>query len=98
MLNLGCLLDDARPDHPEGQLVLAAATRHLHGPGRALGILMEATEEFPDEAAVYYDLACCEALCVNVDLARGWLNEAYRLAPELGKAARVDGDLVALRR
>lgn len=81
----------------EGHLALATATRHLRGPERALGILMEATELFPHEAAVYYDLACCEALCGNVDLARGWLNEAYRLAPELGKAARADGDLAVLR-
>lgn len=71
--------------------------RHLHGPERALGILMEATEQFPDEAAVFYDLACCECLCGNLELARGWLNEAYRLAPQLGKVAKLDADLAALR-
>lgn len=57
---------------------------------------MEAAEQFPGEAAVYYDLACREAASGCLDNARRWLNEAYRLAPELGVAAREDPDLAGL--
>ena len=52
MLNIGRLLVDIRPERAAGVLTLAAATRHLHGPDRALGILMDALEDFPHEAAV----------------------------------------------
>ncbi len=55
-------------------------------PDHALGILMDAVADYPDEARVYYNLARCECLSGNPDLGRGWLNEAYRLPPELGKA------------
>lgn len=87
---------DAWLDNASGHLALALATRHLRGSQFALGILMEVTKLCPDGAAVYKDLACCEALRGNLDPARGWLNEEYRLAPELGKVARVDMDLAAM--
>ena len=53
-------------------------------------------EESPHDAAAYYVLECRDALAGNAELARGWLNEAYKLAPELGKAARVDVNLAGL--
>ena len=96
MLNLGRLLTDVRPHLASGALATAMATRHLHGPDRALGILMDAVEDYPHEAAVYYDLACCEAASGCLDNARLWLKEAFKLAPGLRAAARVDVDLAAL--
>lgn len=44
---------------------------------------MEATEQFLHEMTVYYDLACCETLSGNTDLARGWLKELFKLEPGL---------------
>lgn len=91
------LLCDARPLEPQWPLSLALATRHLHGPEQAAGILMDAAQLFPHEPAVLYDLACCEALTGQIDLARGWLKEAMRLEPRIREDARRDPDLAALR-
>ena len=97
LMNIARLLYDGAPECLDGHLALAMATRHLRGPQFALGILMEAAEQFPKSAEVYYNLACCEALTGQTDLARGWLEEAFKLVPGLRAAARMDADLAALQ-
>lgn len=97
LMNVARLLYDGAHERVDGHLALAMATRHLHGPERAIGILMEATEQFPNSAEVYYNLACCEAVTGELDLARRWLEQAFKLVPGLRDVARVDVDLAALR-
>ena len=94
--NVARMLCDALPEEPRWPILLASATRHLHGPERALGILMEAVEQFPSVPTVYYDLACCEAEGGYLDNARLWLKEAFKLNSGLRVAARADLRLAAL--
>ena len=97
LVTVAQLLCDAQPQQAQWPLSLAVAVRSLYGPARAIGILMEACEQFPEEPAVYYDLACCEALTGSIKIAHGWLKEAMRLEPRIRETALKDPDLAALR-
>ncbi len=88
------LLCDTRPLDPQWPVSLAIATRHLEGPEQAIGILMDTIQAFPKVPGAYYDLACCEAVLGNVDLARGWLKKAFRLDPGFREKVLYDPDLV----
>ena len=59
---------------------------------------VDAVMRFPTEPTIHYDLACCEAVVGNLELARINLAEAIRLDPKFRDLARVDADLVLLRR
>ena len=76
------------PQEPQGYVSLAYATRRAESLERALGILLDAQQLFPQEATILYNLACYEAQLGHLDLARGWLQDAIRLAPESRQMAQ----------
>jgi uncharacterized Ntn-hydrolase superfamily protein len=77
---------------------LRRASAH-HAPGRygdGIAVLAAASERFPDDATILYDLACYESLDGRTDAAGAHLRRAVALDPGLRAAAAVDSDLAAL--
>ena len=87
----------SHPQEPQGYISLAYATRRAESIQAALAILMDAQQLFPEEATILYNLACYEAQLGNLELARGWLQDAIRLAPGDQRRAEEDPDLEPLR-
>ena len=93
---IALMLCEARPKEAQWPRAFARATRHCRSAQAALAVLMDAAVRFPEAAVIRYDLACCEAVTGNLNLARINLAEAIRLEPQFWKLAGVDADLVAL--
>jgi quercetin dioxygenase-like cupin family protein len=66
-------------------------------PARAREILFDGLEAHPQSRALYYDLACLEAVQGRREAALAALGKAIELSREVGEWARNDEDLASLR-
>ena len=72
----------------------AFARYHLDSVESARETLLAATERFPDEALVHFQLACCECQLGNIAEAKKHLNQSKKLCPVCRVLALTDeGDL-----
>ena len=74
----------------------AYATRRVTSINEAEEILLRAVESHPQEAMIHFNLACYAAQTGKLEEARGRLEEAIRLAPEVRAQALDDPDLEPL--
>lgn len=64
---------------------------------KAHDALMQAHEEFPDDAAVFFNLACAESLLGRADDAIGHLEQSIAHEERFRELARTDSDFDAIR-
>ena len=99
---LACLetaeaLTDVVPRQAMSWLLLAASLHELHETEDACETLMEVMDEFPDEPAFPYRLACYCCHLGQLHEAKEWLDQACQLgSPELRRASKADPALKAL--
>lgn len=90
-------LTDAVPRLAMSWLLLAASLHELHATEDACETLLEVMDEFPDEPAFPYRLACYYCHLGQLPEAKEWLDQAYQLgSPELRRASKADPALKAL--
>jgi tetratricopeptide (TPR) repeat protein len=64
---------------------------------KAYDVLMQAHEEFPDDATVLYNLACAESLLGRTDDAIGHLEQSIAISERFRDLAQTDTDFDAVR-
>ena len=84
------------PDNVQWIVWFAFATRRALSIESAKAILLEAVEHHPSVAIFHYNLACYECVLGDVEVAKGRLQHAINLDPQLRMKALDDPDLQAL--
>ncbi len=70
---------------------------YAQAPAEGLATMQDAVEQLGERPELLYHLACMEAKLGRVDDARGHLDRAIELRPELAETAAEDDDLSAVR-
>ena len=83
-------LSERQPDEPRWFLAWATAVRHERSLKDGLEILVRAATRFPEEAQVFYRLACYQVELGYLNAARGRLADAIRLDAAYAKMASHD--------
>jgi predicted Zn-dependent protease len=78
---------------PKWTILFAHALRKSGSIERAWEVLLDACTRFPMNAAVRYDLACCECQLGNIEAAKQRLKEAFELDSNLRMGVLSDPDL-----
>ena len=86
-----------QPDEPRWLLSLADAIRRGRSLQEGMQVLVQAAMRFPEEAILFYRLACYQAQLGYLDAARGRVANAVRLDPGFRERAQDDPDLGPLR-
>ena len=86
-----------QPDEPRWLLSLAEAIRRDRSLQEGMQVLVQAAMRFPEEAILFYRLACYQAQLGYLDATRGRLANAVRLDPGFRERAQDDPDLRPLR-
>ena len=86
-----------QPEEPNWLLSLADAIRRSRSLQEGMQVLVQAAMRFPEEAILFYTLACYQAQLGYVDAARGRLADAVRLDPGFLELAQEEPDLAPLR-
>ena len=86
-----------QPDEPRWLLSLADAIRRGRSLQEGMQVLVQAAMRFPEEAILFYKLACYQAQLGYLDPARGRLADAVRLDPGFRELAHGEPDLAPLR-
>ena len=81
------------PDEPQYWVSLAFATRRAQSIAKAEEILIEASRRFPQEAVIWFNLACYAAQQGDITSARGLLRAAVNRDVAYRELARTDPDL-----
>ena len=89
-------LKEFEPDNIQWTISLAYATRRAFSIEIAMGILLNAEEKFPKEAAIPYNLACYFCQRGETENAKSYLRGAFEIDPNWPKAALEDQDLKAV--
>jgi Flp pilus assembly protein TadD len=84
------------PTEPQYWVSLAFAVRRAESIAAAEKILLEARERFPQEAVIWFNLACYAAQQARVADARDLLREAVRHESAYRDLAKTDSDLTPL--
>jgi len=88
------------PDEASGWLHRAYALRRVPDGGlpRAWAALLPATEKFPHEPVIAYNLSCYACQMQQLDIARYWLQQAMKIGggDAIRKMALADDDLEPL--
>lgn len=84
------------PDNVQWAISLAFATRRAQSIEAARRILLEAVELHPSEPILHYNLACYECQLGLLQVAKGRLAHAFKLAPKCRLMALEDDDLAPL--
>jgi lipopolysaccharide biosynthesis regulator YciM len=90
-------LAEIEPEESNWPVALAYATRRSRGLIFAQEILLEASEKFPECAAIQFNLACYAAQLMHLDEARQHLRQAIQLDKEFAALAKTDPDLQPIR-
>ena len=75
---------------------MSFATRRANGLNAARDILVASLPKFPREAIIYYNLACYDCQLGEIDSARQYLKQAFRIDPNWISQALEDQDLKPL--
>jgi len=86
-------LRQQHPGDPQFCVSLAFAVRRAQSLGDAEQILLEARERFPEEAILWFNLACYAAQQGRITDAREWLREAGQRENGYRNLAKTDPDL-----
>src|SRR4030095_11337234 len=78
---------------PTWAFLFAHALRKSGSVERSWEVLLDACTRFPMNAAIRYDLACCECQLGNIQAAKQRLKEGFELDPNLRMRALSDPDL-----
>jgi hypothetical protein len=84
------------PDDVQWAISLAYATRRAQSIEAARRILLDAVEQHPGEPLLHYNLACYECQLGLLEVAKGRLAHAFKLAPKCRLMALEDDDLAPL--
>lgn len=97
-LELAARLVRLNPELPTGWIHRSYALHELKRTAEARDQLLPAVPRFPQEAVMFYNLACYECRLGNLAQARRWLRETFALknSGPWRRAAEVDADLAAL--
>jgi lipopolysaccharide biosynthesis regulator YciM len=90
-------LAEMEPDESNWPVALAYATRRSRGLVFAREVLLEASQKFPDCAAIQFNLACYAAQLMYLDEARQRLCQAIQLDKAFATLAKTDPDLEPIR-
>ena len=75
---------------------MSLATRRANDLNAARDILVASLSKFPREAIIYYNLACYDCQLGEIDSARQYLKQAFRIDPNWISQALEDEDLKPL--
>jgi tetratricopeptide (TPR) repeat protein len=89
-------LAEFQPDDVQWTISLAYATRRVESIGAAKEILLNAEPNFPNEAAIKYNLACYFCQTGDIKIAKNYLQKAFEINLSLRMAASEDEDLKPL--
>lgn len=99
-VKIGRQLTRLAPDRPSGWLHQAYALRRAPQGGlqQAWSVLLKASEKFPREATIAYNISCYACQLRQLDVARKWLKRAARIGEKrhIKEMAMQDPDLEAL--
>lgn len=88
------------PDRPSGWLHQAYALRRATQGGleQAWGVLIKASQKFPREPTIAYNISCYACQLQQLDVARQWLERAAKIGEKrhIKEMALQDPDLAAL--
>ncbi len=92
---LAAVLTQAAPDSPAGWVHGSFALHELKKTSEARDNLLVATQRFPEDPLICYNLACYQCQLGALDEAKEWLRKACQLgnAKQFKKLAREDPDL-----
>ena len=76
---------------------MSLATRRANDLNAARDILVASLSKFPREAIIYYNLACYDCQLGQIDSAKQYLKQAFRIDPNWRLQALEDEDLKPLR-
>jgi Flp pilus assembly protein TadD len=88
-----CQLQKQEPTEPQYWVSLAFAVRRAQSIKQAEKILLDARERFPQEAVIWFNLACYAAQQDRLTDAHDLLREAVQLESAYRDLARTDTDL-----
>ena len=89
-------LKEFQPDNVQWTIPLAYATRRAYSIDVAMEILLDAEARFPREAAIPYNLACYYCQRGEMEKAKRYLKQAFKIDLDWRKAALEDADLKPL--
>lgn len=89
-------LTEFEPDNPQWPVSLAYAARRAHSIQTAKEILLNAESQFPKEAVIPYNLACYECQLSNLESAKNYLKQSFRIDLKWRITALDDPDLQSL--
>jgi tetratricopeptide (TPR) repeat protein len=81
------------PENIQWVVSLAYATRRAVSLEFARDILVAAKSLFPKEATILFNLACYHCQLGEIDMAKDYLGQAFRIDPQWREAALEDEDL-----
>jgi tetratricopeptide (TPR) repeat protein len=84
------------PTKVQWAISYAYATRRANDLNAARDILVASLPKFPREAIIYYNLACYDCQLGEIDSARQYLKQAFRIDPNWISQALEDQDLKPL--
>jgi tetratricopeptide (TPR) repeat protein len=96
MQELAKRLTDYQPDDVQWTISLAYATRRADSIEAAKEVLLNAEPNFPNEAAIKYNLACYFCQTGDIQNAKNYLKKAFEIDPNCRIAALEDKDLKLL--
>ena len=96
MVELTKRFTEFQPDDSQWPVSLAYATRRAISTEAAKEILLNAEPKFPKEAVIPYNLACYECQLGNLESAKNYLKQAFKIDLSWRIAALDDSDLQPL--
>jgi len=89
-------LAEFQPNDVQWTVSFAYATRRAESVEAARTILLNAEPKFPKEAVIPYNLACYECQLGNLETAKNYLKQAFKIDSSWRVAALHDPDLQPL--
>lgn len=92
-MELAKRLTEFQSENPQWPVSLAYATRRAISIEAAREILLNAESKFPKEAVIKYNLACYFCQTANLNTAKNYLKQAFKIDSNWRMAALEDEDL-----
>ena len=89
-------LYECQPENLQWLISYAYASRRAESVDAARNILINSLPKFPSEAIIYYNLACYDCQLGQIESAKQYLKQAFRIDPNWRLQALEDEDLKPL--